>query len=58
MTLPPEREPGIAPDTHDPKQRAKKASAGRGLAFFFMGALALAFALYLTVVIYGTIKGG
>lgn len=54
MTRPPENEPGIAPNTR-PEKRAEKAKAGKGLAFFFIGALVLAFLMYLTVVIYGTI---
>ena len=47
---------GLAPSADPPAQTRRKVLAGRGIVLFIAGVAAVAFGLYLMIVVYGLVK--
>ena len=49
-------DPMLAPSNDGPNQTTKKVNSGRGIILFIGGVAAVAFGLYLFIVVYGIVK--
>ncbi len=56
MARKPENEPFIAPSADDRKKNVQKGQAGRGLIMILAGYAAIAFLIYLSIILIGSYR--